>query len=99
MSDFFCKSHEVFKLNELVNQEPVIEIQRNCAVGLSRELSEMHVDGMSLPIYLMRSPFSYFRRKPLNILHGGSPFMHGQFRVIEKGVAGRTGVDLITLLI
>lgn len=50
MSDFFCKSHEVFKLNELVNQEPVIEIQRNCAVGLSRELSEMHVDGMSLPI-------------------------------------------------
>lgn len=45
---FFCKSRKVLKLDELVSQEPVIEVQRNSTADLSRGLSEMHVDGMSL---------------------------------------------------
>lgn len=45
---FFCKSRKVLKLDELVSQEPVIEVQRNSAADLSRGLSEMHIDGMSL---------------------------------------------------
>lgn len=45
---FFCKSRKVLKLDELVSKEPVIEVQRNSAADLSRGLSEMHIDGMSL---------------------------------------------------
>lgn len=45
---FFCKSRKVLKLDELVSQEQVTEVQRNSAADLNLGHSEMHVDDMSL---------------------------------------------------